>query len=723
MPSRNIQIGVYSGELFDVWSMDSATLSELQSIRRWIEESHSIPSLGRHALVRHDLILNGRKVSFAIKSFSCGSLWRDRYFRKVGTKARRSFQTAVRLHEHGVGTPMPLVYLDRWEGGRLLESYYLCEYQDNVTSFRDELNRLYREDPICRKIMKLMETVAYAIADMHDAGVCHRDLGNQNIMLRRDGDAGWKDVQFIDLNRAHLSDQLTIQQRGRDISRIDLPSDFLRVFACMYHRDQHPSAEFNKWENHYRKRYSFHSATRKYRHPFRKRGNRDSSGEALKGPELWVWDDRSVQAVSSLRRQDRHKYYPMRNNFYIARGLFTSLLPVYQRYRDLLPHAFTREVSLDGRFGLAVGTEPGKGAQEWPLLEPLGALPVLLRLYRHESDEVNAATVAQAKRLKEKGHAIFISLIQDRKGIRNPEIWAQFAGRWMPSLSGVADWLEIGHAINRVKWGVWDLREYRSLVAPVFALAKMHGPFKLAGPSAIDFEYHYLAALLDMMPEEGRLDALSHLMYVDRRGAPENRQSRFSSVEKFALAKAFAGWSKAVNGDKLIVSEVNWPLLNTGVYSPVCSPYTIPNSHTNDPSVDEDRYASYMVRYYMLALCSGFVDSVYWWRLVARGFGLVDDSVDPWRLRPAYAAMRTMINLLGRAVFIEKMTAPEGVWLLRFQQDGNRELVMAWAHPQPVKFQTTFSFKEILSRDGQVLSGTNREQTLTGSPVYFMDVR
>jgi len=709
--------------MFEAWSLDSSTLPEFNSINRWMNDAMAIASGGRHSIVQHTLVLNGKNISFAIKSFARGSWWRDHYFQKVGSKARRSFRTAVRLHEHRVGTPMPLLYLDRWHHGRLLESYYLCEYQEDITSFRDELNRLYREDPLCRKIMKLMETAAVAIADMHDAGVCHRDLGNQNILLRRDGGEAWKDVQFIDLNRAHVSTPLTVQQRARDISRIDLPSDFLRVFKCMYHRDQHPSKEFNTWENHYRKRYSFHTASRKFRHPLRKRKREPASSKQLKGPELWVWDDRSVQAVSTMISRDRHQFYPRINNFYIARSVFKSALPVYQRYRDLIPRAFAREVSLEGRFGMAVGTVPGKGEQEWPLLNSLGPVPVLLRLYRHEPDDMNAATVEQAKKLKEKGHVTLVSLIQDRVGVRSPEKWEQFIGQWIPSLTGVADWLEIGHAANRVKWGIWDVREYRDLITPVLKMTESKGSFKLSGPAAIDFEYHYLAALLDMIPGEGRLDALSHLLYVDRRGAPENRQGRFSAVEKFALAKSFSGWSKAVKGDQLIVSEVNWPILDTGVYSPVCSPYVIPNSHTNDPSVNEELYADYMIRYYMLALCSGFVDTVYWWRLVAKGFGLVDDSVEPWRLRPAYNAMKTMMNLLGRAVFVEKIRAPDGIWLLRFRHAENRELVMAWAHPQSVKFQPAFSFNEILSRDGQVLSGQHRELMLTGSPVYFMDVR
>jgi hypothetical protein len=291
----------------------------------------------------------------------------------------------------------------------------------------------------------------------------------------------------------------------------------------------------------------------------------------------------------------------------------------------------------------------------------------------------------------------------------------------MPPLTGVADWIEVGHAVNRVKWGVWNVKEYRALLEPVIRAASSSGRFKISGPAVIDFEFHYLTGLLDMIREKGCFDALSHHLYVDRRGAPENRQGRFSTVEKCALAKAIARWSPAVKGDSLIVSEVNWPLLGTDVYSPVNSPYIIPDSHTNDPSVDEETYANYMVRYYALVLCSGMVDAVYWWRLVARGFGLVDDSNPEWRPRPAYRALKTFVDFLGDAIFSGKVDVKEGIHAFKFRDAKSRQWIMAWAHPRAVEFHPTFPFEEMYSRDGRAIAGKDAV-VLDGSPVYFAGV-
>jgi tRNA A-37 threonylcarbamoyl transferase component Bud32 len=360
----SIQVGVYRGAVVAASDDVPGWVAGLAEVAGWVAAGAGADSF-RHRLVRREMDLGGGVVPVAIKAFArAKSRWRDADFRRRGSKAERSFRAAVRLAEHGVGTPAPLAFLDRWEGGRLVESYYLCAWEDGATNFRDELNRLYTEDPLCRRIMALMETVALAVADLHDAGVCHRDLGNQNIMLRRIDEDSWGEVRFIDLNRASLSDGLTLDERARDLSRIDLPSDFFRVFLCMYGRHQHPSAELVAREARYRRRFARHTKTRAWRHPVREARQRklDAARPVVpRGRELWVWDDRSVQAVSTLLSRDRHAFYPAGNTFRVASSGFRRAPAAWVRYRDLLPAAFGGEVDFSGRIGLAVGVEPGLG--------------------------------------------------------------------------------------------------------------------------------------------------------------------------------------------------------------------------------------------------------------------------------------------------------------------------------------------------------------------------
>lgn len=711
-----IEAGPYTGMAAGNKPLPPDILGQLAGIKSW--PGTGFASTGSDLVMRHTLLLDGQPRPLAVKSFALAGLLRDAFFKKAGSRARRSFLAAVHLHEAGVGTPQPFVFLERWEGRRLRESYYVCDYVHGSTSFRDELNRLYREDPLCRRIMSLMETVALAIADMHDAGVCHRDLGNQNILLRRIDEDTWGDVQFIDLNRARLAGSLSMKERARDISRIDLPSDFLRVFKCMYFRHQHPPEEFNAWEDRFRQRYARHSATRKYRHPIRQA--RQSKKDAAlpfvpRGRELWVWDDRSMQAVSTLLGKDRKKLYSAAHHLKTARALLPALAPVWSRYGELMAQAFTRPVEMNGRVGMSLV----KGHElEQQFMSALAPAAGLVRLYAHEREDVNVRSLLAARQMKAEGRKVFVALVQDRASVREPARWRNFVERWVPELHDVADHIEIGHAVNRVKWGIWEAHEYRALLAPVVNAAA--GKIPLCGPAIIDFEYHYLPAFLREVPA-GSFSSLSHHLYVDRRGAPENRQGRFAALEKFALAKAIAGWSEAVAGDQLIVSEVNWPVLGTGEFSPVNSPYIIPGSHRNDPSIDEEAYADYLIRYYALALCSGLVDEVYWWGLAARGFGLVDDT-DPafWRPRPAYRALQVFIRELGAARFVERMATPEGVWALRFERDGQSPVALVWSHPGAAEYQAPFPLARVLDRDGAEREGAAGSVRLNGRPCYLI---
>jgi len=157
-------------------------------------------------------------------------------------------------------------------------------------------------------------------------------------------------------------------------------------------------------------------------------------------------------------------------------------------------------------------------------------------------------------------------------------------------------------------------------------------------------------------------------MYVDRRGAPENEQAGFDTVRKLAMARAIARVHPSC-AERVVVSEVNWPLAGTGVWSPVGSPYQSPGPRLRDPSVDEETYAAYMVRYFLLSLCSGMADRVYWWTLAAHGFGLIDDRASSgWRPRPAYYAFQKLVETFDSAVFAGRDVGELAEdWRLRFE--------------------------------------------------------
>ena len=174
---------------------------------------------------------------------------------------------------------------------------------------------------------------------------------------------------------------------------------------------------------------------------------------------------------------------------------------------------------------------------------------------------------------------------------------------------------------------------------------------KFTGPACIDFEYDFAAAALDVLPEGTVFDAMSHHLYVDRRGGPESFQGKFDAVGKLALAKAIAVKSGKCGNGGLVVSEFNWPLSGTAEWSPVGSPYVSPGKRVNDPSVDENTAAAYTARYFLLGICSGFADEMIFWNLSAHGFGLVDCFGGEIRKRPAFYALKELCAALSGSTF------------------------------------------------------------------------
>jgi tRNA A-37 threonylcarbamoyl transferase component Bud32 len=634
--------GSYRGNISPQFD-EPGFIAQLGEIHRLVDSSgaHEITH-GRNRVVRVQI----EALDLAVKRFGPQLAWKDRIDRKRGSGARRSWLAATALQLAKVGTPTPVAFCERWEGGSLVESYFITYFLQDTVSFKDALLHLYYDEPMCENIMSLLDCVSSGVRNMHEAGFQHNDLGNQNILLASAGDGYWCEPRFVDLNRGRLCKSLTDKERARDISRITLPSDLLRAFIDKYFGVV-PSEEFIRWQKHYRRRYAWHSMTRRWRHPFREASVVKKVASEIKYPapkDFWIWDDRSAQAIGALLPGDKKRQYPVSRHFRIATDTLHAAPGVWATYRHVLDECFRNDVLMDDRIGVWIEPTRDRAEREMALLSELGKVPVMLRLYHHETAEQRGYRLAVAKEMHKAGHKVGVAMVQDRSAVRNPSKWAEFLRRSISEIRDVAEIVEIGHTINRVKWGAWSMREVRSLLAPLSELIHQYPQITFMGPACIDFEFPFLVSALKQLPDNARFAALSHQLYVDRRGAPENRQSGFSALEKFALARAIARWSASCE-DRLIVSEVNWPIVDTGEYSPVGSPYESPGGRLNDPSVTEDQYADYMLRYICMAICSGLVERVYWWRLVARGFGLVDDTdTDNWRKRPAFEMLKEFLK-------------------------------------------------------------------------------
>jgi hypothetical protein len=308
-----------------------------------------------------------------------------------------------------------------------------------------------------------------------------------------------------------------------------------------------------------------------------------------------------------------------------------------------------------------------------------------------------------------RGYDLSFSLPQDRGLVRDPQRWRgvldELAARFTPFGRN----FQVGQAVNRSKWGIWRYDEYETLLAEADAAFAAYPRVRLLGPAVIDFELYATAALLNMRWRTGlRLDGVASLLYVDRRGAPENTQLGLDTVGKVTLLKAIADTARNSTPGSWI-TEVNWPLWE-GPHSPA----------GRTVSVDEETQADYLVRYYLLALCSGLVERVYWWQLVARGYGLVaPQEGGSLRRRPAFDALACLARSLRGATFTGALPAPRDGRLYDFLAADGHRVVVGWSTTPGVRAELPAEPEAAWGRNGAELATPGPTVELTGSPSYY----
>jgi hypothetical protein len=297
---------------------------------------------------------------------------------------------------------------------------------------------------------------------------------------------------------------------------------------------------------------------------------------------------------------------------------------------------------------------------------------------------------------------------QNRELVRDRARWRAALEEIGERFDGLASEAQIGHAINRSKWGVWNQREYAELVAAAGEVLGTARGMKILGPAVIDFELYATCIALDWADNPVRFDAVTSLLYVDRRGAPENRQAGLDAVDKATLLRAVISTSR--HGDRPSwITEVNWPL-REGPHSPA-------GRHV---AVSEEAQADYLARYYLLLLGSGLVERVYWWQLVARGYGLADRSDRALRRRPSWHALAFLQRALAGSRACGPLQAPLPLRVHAFERAEGERWLVAWSETgATASWRPAQAPRRIFDRDGHELALPPGCAIAVGSsPVY-----
>ena len=224
---------------------------------------------GRNRHVVLQAPLPGGPHPVVVKSFGRLSLLKDLRDRRRGSKARRTWIAARHLRSMNVGTPAPIGYVERWQRGRLVESYYIARYEAEALTLRDAMQQLFANAGEITDFNDLLQRVAREVRAMHDSGFVHLDLGPRNVLVSDRSNPRWRDVTFVDLNRGRIrSGGVSLRERALDTARLALPSHLQRLFVKMYW-DGHPPEAIWRWDRVYRRRHRWRVRSRRWRHPIR----------------------------------------------------------------------------------------------------------------------------------------------------------------------------------------------------------------------------------------------------------------------------------------------------------------------------------------------------------------------------------------------------------------------------------------------------------------------
>ena len=419
--------------------------------------------------------------------------------------------------------------------------------------------------------------------------------------------------------------------------------------------------------------------------------------------ETFLWNPYADQPHNVAPRKERFRHHFKHADTYLSLALsnLQKAVPVLTRYKQYRKRMYKDPHRIEDPFAISVSPAGNRSSKVIELLKEADVKKTLVRLPSWENENFDVYEKFLSL-LHQHNIEITIALLQQRDDVLNPSRWERFLANAFSRFGKVASFFEVGHAWNRTKWGVWNYKEYLKLLRPAATLAKTHG-VRIVGPAVIDFEFHLYPPVLS----EVSFDKVSSLLYVDRKGAPENKQSGWDTARKLALLKAVVDGSSS-RKYPLWITEVNWPLKGTGKYSPA----------SGKPNVSEEEQADYLVRYFVLCLSSGFVERIYWWQLVAPGYGLVDSRGKEWRRRPSFFALKTMIPFLKNSNFMGKMQHTQAEIFL-FSKVEER-LAICWTINKEEKASIVFPERviRVISRDGQEISCRDNEINIDGSPRY-----
>ena len=148
-------------------------------------------------------------------------------------KAVRAYQYAFRLLEKGIDTPVPVAYILFYEGGMLATSYFISLQMPGDTLYNAGREPLAGNEA-------LFTALGDYTAQLHQAGVYHRDFSPGNILYRKE-DAGYH-FSLLDINRMEFG-SVSLKKGCENFARLWGSDKAIDLTVHQYAKSMHYDAD------------------------------------------------------------------------------------------------------------------------------------------------------------------------------------------------------------------------------------------------------------------------------------------------------------------------------------------------------------------------------------------------------------------------------------------------------------------------------------------------
>ena len=567
-------------------------------------------------------ILSFGEIETVIKSFKNPNFIQGviyKFFRK--SKARRSYENSLHLNKKGIKTPEPIGYIEVFDFFRLKQSYFISRQLD----FDFSLNfATEKQSEDYKAILKSFINFTY---DLHKKNIMHLDYVVGNVCIKKTIQG--YEFYLVDLNRLYKG-IITPKKGVKNLASLSDDSEINKILVEEYTKKLSSS-----FSNAYF--YLMKSVERKLKRSNLKRSIKAVFGLPPKGLlSQYVWDfyNNQPEVLNDKKLKNQISILAWFANLKILIAFLYALM--------ILPFGYIfnkkpLEKKIDS-FGLCVNIDKPMDSQKLinnneliEMIDELSIENILVRIPLADFDNIDKY-LNFISELHNKD--VLVCILQDREHIEDKKLTEERFEYIFKNLNGVASKFQIGNVINRKKWSFLSVDEYFSFFKIAYDLkTNKFSNIKILGGNIIDFDIPFFARSIFHF-RSIYYDGIATQLYVDRRGAPEQKQFGFNALLKIKTYAALALASRKTSKD-LYITEVNWALSGMGKWAPA-----------KNYLIEESLQSRYLVRYYLLVLGSEKVKKCYWHQLVAPGYGLVNNIGGKIVKRDAYYCFKHLISIL-----------------------------------------------------------------------------